>query len=314
MRLVPSVKTFVASIIILIICNPCSAQNMDQIRDEASRMHWIESTTTTLPLSNSKLALPENYRAVIGTDAKRLDQLINGRRQETLEGYAVSPDGSSEIHFDYTSEGYVKDDDWSDINASELLQDIKQNTENSNELRRKNGMSEIHVVKWLQEPTFDKTAHTAYWAIEGQDKNGYLVNSIAIRLGRNGYEKLNSITSLNDYKPVNSDLEVMLRAFAFPNGSTYEDHIAGDKMAGYGLAALIGAVAGAKVLKIAAAGGLALFFKPIMAFLAACMGKTWFLLLAPFIWIRNRFKRTASPANPTAPELDTKDNEPPAAS
>ena len=97
----------------------------------------------------------------------------------------------------------------------------------------------------------------------------------------------------------------MLRAFSFPAGESYEDHLTTDKAAGYGIAALVGAVIGAKVVKVAAAGGLALFFKPIMAFFAVLISKAWFLLLTPFIWLKSLFKSRKN-VNETTP-LGSKD-------
>lgn len=81
-------------------------------------------------------------------------------------------------------------------------------------------MSEIHVIKWLHEPTLDKSTHTVYWTIEARDDavQGDSVNAVAIRLGRAGFERLTFITHLNNYQPVGGPLDLMLRAFSFPAG------------------------------------------------------------------------------------------------
>src|SRR4051812_7395476 len=53
----------------------------------------------------------------------------------------------------------------------------------------------------------------------------------------------------------------VMQARSFDPGSRYSDHIDGDKMAGYGIAALVGAIAGAKVVKVAAGLGLLVLLK-----------------------------------------------------
>jgi uncharacterized membrane-anchored protein len=130
--------------------------------------------------------------------------------------------------------------------------------------------------------SYNVSNHTAFWAIQGTDSNGGdLVNSTALRLGRTGFERLVLMEDIKDYKPGGSHLNLMIGAFSFSPGDTYEDHLNTDKVAGYGIAALVGAVVGATVVKVAAAGGLAVFFKSIVAF---------FVAIPPFIWLKSRFK------------------------
>src|ERR1700741_391077 len=101
---------------------------------------------------------------------------------------------------------------------------------------------------------------------QGHYRGIYIVNSVAVRLGRTGYEKLTAVTDSSNYSSLGGPLNVMLSAFSFPPGGVYADHVSTDRAAGYGVAALVGMLVGAKVAKVAAAGGLALFFKPILAF------------------------------------------------
>ena len=201
--------------------------------------------------------------------------------------------------------GYVVEDDWNTLNPTELLQSIIDQTEEQNKERRAEGLPEMHVAKWLHQPVYDKSTHTAFWAIEATDSNGGdVVNSTALRLGRAGFERMTLITNVSDYTPVGSPLDLMLRAFSFSAGDTYEEHLSTDKAAGYGIAALVGALVGAKVVKVAAAGGLALFFKPILALLVALASKAWVLILAPFVWLASLFKGRPKKQNISPPTDD----------
>jgi uncharacterized membrane-anchored protein len=162
-----------------------------------------------------------------------------------------------------------------------LLQSVVEATDKGNKERRAENLPEMFVEKWVQQPTFDHASHTAYWSIEARDSRGAeVVNSIAVRLGRSGFEKLVFISAINDYHQLGGTLDHMLKSFSFPEGQTYEDHVSTDKMAGYGIAALVGALVGAKAVKVAAVGGIALFFKPILAVLLAILSKAWVILLA----------------------------------
>ncbi|MDQ6703653.1 MAG: DUF2167 domain-containing protein [Pseudomonadota bacterium] len=290
-----------------------SGQAGNSIRKEISEMKWFKNTTATLPQSHGRLVIPDSYSAILGHDAIRFNELINGKSSNSIdEASVISSDFKALTNFQFFDSGYVDEGDWESLNATELLQSVIEATEESNKERRAQGLPEMHVVKWMHQPMYDKNTHTVFWAIEGRDGNGEgVVNSIALRLGRSGFEKLILITNLGDYKPVGGELELMLRAFSFPTGAAYEEHLTTDKAAGYGVATLVGAIVGAKAVKIAAAGGLALFFKPIMAFLAVFLAKAWFLLLLPFIWLKSLIKylingRQAKSADATP--LITKDD------
>jgi uncharacterized membrane-anchored protein len=107
----------------------------------------------------------------------------------------------------------------------------------------------------------DRQTSTVYWAIEGSTDQGRIANSIALRLGRNGYERLNWIADRTSYVPLAGQLDVMLRAHSFDPGYRYSDHKPDDKTALYGIAGLVAAVAGAKALKVATGVGLFVLLK-----------------------------------------------------
>ena len=90
----------------------------------------------------------------------------------------------------------------------------------------------MHVVGWLQRPALDRNTATVYWALEGANPEHHVVNSIALRLGRDGYERVNWIVDKADYQSVGGQLDVMLRAHSFDQGHRYADHTSGDTIAG----------------------------------------------------------------------------------
>src|SRR5208283_108122 len=137
--------------------------------------------------------------------------------ENRLEATVLSSDLKAQINFDFVQSGYVGEDDWDTLNPTELLQSVIEATEEQNKERRTEGLPEMHVVKWLHQPAYDKSSHTAFGAIEFTDSSGGdIVNSTALRLGRAGFERLMLITEVSDYKPVGSPLDLMLRAFSFP--------------------------------------------------------------------------------------------------
>jgi uncharacterized membrane-anchored protein len=262
---------------------------------------WVrEEGTYRLPESHSSIVLPHGYLMVTGEAARRLETLQNpDPSNQYTEAAVITSDFESEIIFEsLTGDGYVSLDDWNDINAAALLREISDNTESANAKRREQGMAELHVVGWLQPPTLDRSTSTVYWAVEGSGTNGRVVNSIALRLGRDGYERVAWITDPSRYVPVGGQLDVMLRAHSFDPGYRYADHQSGDKTALYGIAGLVATVTGAKAVKVAAGAGLLVLLKKFGVFIFAAIAAVLYRL-------KNLFRRRPPP-QPIADRVEPK--------
>lgn len=163
----------------------------------------------------------------------------------------------------FVKEGYIKDDDAKDWNADDLLKSLKEGTEAANEERSKRGIPSIEVTGWAQKPQYDASSHRLVWSALSQRKGStdgnQGVNYNTYALGREGYLSLNLITNAKDLDKFKPDASKLLGAIQYDDGKKYADfNSSTDKVAAYGLAAL---VAGAAVKKL----GL---FAIVAAFLA----------------------------------------------
>lgn len=248
---------------------PCE-QTIEEKVEALVKLDWKGPGKHTLPKSNSTLAVPEGYVFLVGEEAKKEAELVDiSYGTDTIESVVYDKEFENRIIFESIETGYVSVKDWSDVSSQSLMSSLIENTEEANKIRKAKGTASLHIVGWIQEPALDKHTNTVYWAIEGfseEDKDKSFVNSIALRLGREGYERLCWITSKNEYVPFGGHLDVMLRAHSFNPGHRYTDYKVGDHVAGYGIATLVAATVGAKVVK---AGGLAILLKKVGAFLAA---------------------------------------------
>jgi uncharacterized membrane-anchored protein len=246
-------------------------------------LDWKDTGAYKLNQSNSTISLPEGYKLLIDEEARKARKLTCGDLDnQNLEAVVYDIDFKNVILFENFQEGYVSIDDWEDIDAKSLLESISENTEKANKERRKIGR-ELHVIGWIQEPVLDKHTNTVYWAIEAESADeGVIVNSVAIRLGREGFEKLIWVTQKASYVPFGGHLDVMLRSHSFDPGYKYKDYRTGDKIASYGIATLVAATVGGKIVK---AGGLAVLFKKLGGFIFAGIA-------AIFYKFKNIFKRS----------------------
>ncbi len=120
-------------------------------------------------------------------------------------------------------------------------------------------------------------------------------------MGRRGYASLNLIEAPEKLAQSKLEAATLLGVTHFDAGARYEDfNEKSDKVAEYGLAALVAGGAGAAALKLAKVGLLAKFGGKLLALLIA--GKK--LLVAAFIalgaWAKKFFGKKTPPQEPSS--------------
>lgn len=264
-------------LILLLICTSTyltanqQSTNEEADTNEIESLDWKFTGTYKLPVSHSSLSVPAEHLALIGSDAKKLSELDGNGIDDDLEAITIDESFKNSVYFLSHKDGYVSLDDWEKIDPKKLLEAISERTEETNEDRRKKGIPEIHVIGWLQEPTLDRHTSTIYWAIDNyeNDKEENTFNSVALRLGRNGYERIIWVGDTPDYVAFGGELDVMLRAHSFDPGHRYCDYTTGDKVATYGVTTLVAATAGAKIAKAGGFAALLVLLKKFGGFIAA---------------------------------------------
>jgi uncharacterized membrane-anchored protein len=174
----------------------------------------------------------------------------------------------------YLPEGYIRDDDAKEWNAGELLESLKEGTEEGNKDRKARGFPEIEVVGWIEEPAYSSETHRLIWSASLRDKGAsseaeQTVNYNTYVLGREGYFGLNFITmasTIEREKPIAHQLLARLR---FDPGKRYEDfNESTDKVAAHGLAALVGGAVLKKAGILTVIAALAVKFGKVAILLA----------------------------------------------
>lgn len=184
---------------------------------------------------------------------------------------------------EYEASGYIKDDDAKNWNVEDMFKGLKEGTEAANEERRQSGFPELEIVGWVEKPTYTAESHRLIWSMSAQHKGApadapMSINYNTYALGREGYITLNLITGLPSIGQDKHHVQTLLAALDFDDGKRYADfNSSTDKVAEYGLAALVGGLAAkklgmfalaagffakfAKVILLAGAGGVAAFTK-----------------------------------------------------
>lgn len=222
---------------------------------EAARAAIVSGPTSVALRDQATLALPEHYGFVPRKQAADLMNAMGNRTGPDFLGLVVPLGDSGADWFvtvDYNSSGYIKDDDAKHWDADKLLQSLKDNTDAGNEEREKIGVPAIVVTRWVETPAYTGGSHELVWAAEVKRKDGRgedpFVNYNTYLLGREGYLSLDLVareSAMEEDKPAARQL---LEAVQFNSGKRYADfNSSTDKVAAYGLAALVAGVAAKKL-------------------------------------------------------------------
>jgi uncharacterized membrane-anchored protein len=250
------------------------------------------------------LDLPESYGYFDRVQGKTLMEKMGNRTDESLRGLVFMKDKSWLMVLRYVGEGYVKDDDAADLKPDEILEAIKEGTEESNEFRKERGIPAIHVAGWTETPHYEKAQHHLVWGIKGNDDAGKAasINFYTRVLGRRGYVALNLMDDPETIEASKVDGLVVLRATTFKQGARYEDFDPkSDKVAEYGLAALVLGGAGVAAVKLAKVGILAKLSGKVIALIIAGKKVIVLALIGIGAFVKKMLGRKEETQPPSAP-------------
>jgi uncharacterized membrane-anchored protein len=237
---------------------------------------------------HANIEVPEGYVFLDGSTYRKLLKAQGEPVSGDEAGWLKPTNAQWAVVFHFSDVGYVKDDDKDQLDADKLLASIKRGTAEANKIRQKSGNPPIEVVGWDVRPKYDETTHNLEWAVRGECEGEQILNYNTRLLGRKGVMGVLLIVdpdALNETLPTLRDL---LTKFSFASGETYAEYKPGDKVAKYGLGALI--VGGTAV----GAAKLGLF-----AWLAVFLKKGWKLvvvaLAAVATFIKKLFGRRSAP-------------------
>jgi uncharacterized membrane-anchored protein len=177
----------------------------------------------------------------------------------TEEGWAVI--------LTYEDEGHIDDSEAAEIDYDDMLKDMKAGTEDANAQRKEAGYQAVHLVGWAEEPRYDATTKKLYWAQElnFEGSENHTLNYEVRVLGREGVLSMNAVASMKQLAQIRSDMGPLIEVAEFNPGQRYaEFDPKTDRLAEYGLGALIAGTVAGKLGLFAKLGVFLLAFKKII--------------------------------------------------
>ena len=244
-------------------------------------LHWQQGPTQVTIAANSTLTVPAGYVFLDKADTDRFLELSHNLASGN-DVMLAPEDLSWTAYLSFEESGYVKDDD--KIDAPALLKTMQEGQAAANAERRRRGWGELSIVGWATPPFYNRDTKRLEWATLLASNGEQTANFATKILGRRGHTSVILVADLPGLPAAQRQLNAVLQGYQFNSGERYAEWRQGDKVAEYGLAALILGGAAAVATK-----------KGLWAVLGTFFAATWKFLAAGVVaaggWLRSLFKK-----------------------
>ena len=275
------------------------AQSDDEKRDLFNSIEWADGPAQGRLGSVAHLSVPESCRFTEAKGAKTFLELTENPTSGTEVGLLLCSTATEDtansqnwfVVYEYDASGYVKDDEKTELDADKIMATLREGNAAGNKERRRRGWSELTLDGWIRPPYYAEATHNLTWATRVISDGDTAANHSVRLLGRGGVMKVDLVTDPTGLEIVMPSFDAVVASTAFNPGNTYAEWRSGDKVAAYGLTAL---VAGGAAVKLGLFGKL---WKLILA-----GGKAIVVgLIAVGAWARSLFRRKSKTQTDASP-------------
>lgn len=228
--------------------------NTDQTWDEIKRLDWQFNGVGPIG-AEASIQIPADH-AFLGSAGTRRFLELNGNLPSDNK-YTIAP---QDLHwfgvFGFEPTGYVADNE--KLDPDSLLEKLKsRNIDQQAEMRRR-GLTPLVLVGWFVEPHYDLVTKRLEWGTRLRTETGETVVNYMIKiLGRRGVMDAVLVSEPQALQTDIREFKTTLQGYTYDPGERYSEFRSGDKVAEYGLSALIIGGAAAAAVKTGAFKGLA---------------------------------------------------------
>lgn len=269
-------------ILSLLLLLPCLAWATTQqdLGAELKKLAWQNGPISADIASKAKIEIPKDYIYLDAQNTRRFLELAGNPPQDG--NFLVAPQSLRWFAiFSYDESGYIKDDE--KIDPADLLDKLRQSDIPSNEERKRLGMPALFTDGWQVLPHYDTNTKRLEWGLRLKTENGEkTINYTSRLLSRSGVVSAVLVSEVDRLGPDTAEFKTALKNFTFNAGENYSEFKDGDKIAEYGLGALIlggaAAVAAKKGFFALIGGFLVAFWKVLIGLAIAALAsfKSWF--------------------------------------
>jgi len=216
----------------------CLAQGGADPGEALRNLAWQIGPTDGKIGDKATIKVPDDYAFLDARNTARFLELM-GNPPPRTDHFALAPKSLGWFAvFSFDPVGYVKDDE--KIDADALLASLRESDGPVNKERKRLGMSALYTDGWQVPPHYDAQSKRLEWGTRLRtDSNEYVVNYTSRLLGRTGVMSAVLVSDPKTLARDTGEFKNVLRGFDYAGGEKYTEFKSGDKVAAYGLGALI---------------------------------------------------------------------------
>jgi uncharacterized membrane-anchored protein len=234
---------------------------MKEVYAEIETYGWTRQGSGKLG-DKAEIFIPRGYRFANGDGARKLKQLFGNPPSDLELGVLTTEEIGHWILFEFDESGYVKDDEKDQIDANALLETMRQSQDAANARRKEMGMNELALDGWAVPPRYNTKTNNLEWAlrVKSVPDGDVSVNYNTKLLGRKGVMSVKLICDPQQLESLLPQYEEIIAGYSYIDGERYAEFREGDKVAKYGLTALIAGTGAFAAAKMGLFGKLSVFF------------------------------------------------------
>src|SRR5262245_2276693 len=242
---------------------PAQAADADASKEASilDKINWTKGPAKADLKTLAEVQVPEGFVFTGAKGAQKLLESMGNPTSGSELGFLAPTSLVWFVVFEFSDVGYVKDDDKNKLDGEKLLKSIKEGTEAANKYREKMGAAPLHITGWEIPPRYNEQTHNLEWAIRGESEGSPVVNYNTRLLWRKGVMEVNLVIDPDKLNAAMPQYQAPLGEYSYKQGERYAEYRSGDKLAKYGLAALVTGGAAAVAVKTGLFASLILFFK-----------------------------------------------------
>ena len=217
--------------------------------------------------TRAEIEIPSGFRFLPSAEASKLIEALGNISSKRELGLIGTDELEWFVVFYFDDVGYVKDDEKDQLDADKLAANLRDRLQQSNEIRRDRGIEELHFDGWALAPRYNEDSKQLEWASRLRSKGGVSVNYNTRVLGRKGVMRVILVTDPDALDVVLPQYQILMNGFRYVDGERYAEYTQGDKIAQYGLMALVAGGATAVAAKTGLLAGLLLAAKKFGKFI-----------------------------------------------
>ena len=225
---------------VMVICFiPFLALSQERESSPLDKIKWQRGPSIGELGEIAEVQIPEGYAFADGNDTRLLMEVMHNPISNTELGFIGKAGSDWFLVFEFNKTGYIKDDEKNSLDADAMLESIKKGNENANRERAKRGWAPLNIVGWEQPPRYNPTTHNLEWALKAESEGSPVINWNTRLLGRKGVMKVTLVAGPDILAQTLPHYQNLLSGFDYRSGNKYSEFRQGDKIAKYGLSALV---------------------------------------------------------------------------